>query len=80
MTRQALKAATFIIVMLAVATIFVDVVSAQQPISPSEKNTAPAKQDPPIFRPPILRPPILRPPILRPPFFPFPIFNIHIKL
>ena len=63
MKTQALKAATVIIVMLAVATIFVDVVSAQQPILLSEKNPAPTKQDPPIS-------------FL---FFPFPKVNIHIK-
>lgn len=53
MKRQAAVAATLIIVMLAVATIFVDVVAAQQPVPSSTKSSAPAKQDPPIFRPPI---------------------------
>lgn len=76
MKRQALIAATFIIAAFIVATVFVEVASAQQPVASSKKSTAPTPLNPYViyYRPyrPIYRP-IYRPPIYYPPVYHRPI-------
>ena len=84
MKRQTVILATFLIAVLATATIFAEVAAAQQPIAPTTKiptvmkdNQKPTRTTVAIRSPTVvvIRPPIvIRPPYYPPPYYP-PVYH-----